>query len=190
MRGGHGPARVLPFSASRRKKKRRRRRRRKKRTPWTSSHSTLGHARRRMRQWHVPRWFPGFGASHAVFPSLFRWPERPGVMAGMDQKDSNVANSLQGRRHPVVTQRQILMVQTVQQTLEIPQLQFVARCSLSACQVLVVPVPFRTCSSSSSTTGAAVQTVQATVWRCRCCSISTFLSTPLLWRRGNSHGLA
>ena len=36
----------------------------------------------------VPRWFSGLGASHAVFPSLFRWPERAGVMVGMDEKDS------------------------------------------------------------------------------------------------------
>ena len=58
---------------------------RKKKTP----RSTLCRAHRRIRQWHVPGWFAGFGASHAVFPSFFSRPQRPGILVCMDEKDSN-----------------------------------------------------------------------------------------------------
>ena len=49
-----------------------------------------GRAHRRHRQWQVPRWFPGFDASHAVFPSSVGMPELPGIFAGMYLKDSGV----------------------------------------------------------------------------------------------------
>ena len=65
-------------------KRRKRKKRRKRRLPRTSSHSTHGRPRRRHRQWHVPGWSPGFGASHAVFPSIVDRPELPGLMVGMD----------------------------------------------------------------------------------------------------------
>ena len=39
------------------------------------------------RQWHVPGWFSGFGASRAVFPSIVGRPELPGLVVGMDEKD-------------------------------------------------------------------------------------------------------
>ena len=53
-----------------------RKRKKRKKTPRTSS--------------HVLGFFPGFGASHAVFPSIVGRPELPGLMVGMDVKDSLV----------------------------------------------------------------------------------------------------
>ena len=51
---------------------RRRKKRKKRKLP------RCGRARRRHRQWHVPGWFSGFGASHAVFPSSVGRPELSG----------------------------------------------------------------------------------------------------------------
>ena len=69
--------------------KRKRKKGRKRKLPKSSSsRSTCGRARRRQRQWHAPGWFPRFDASHAVFPSSVGMPEFPGILAGMDQKDS------------------------------------------------------------------------------------------------------
>ena len=53
-----------------------------------------GRARRRHRQWHVPGWCSGFGASHAVFPSFIGMPEWPAFMVGMDVKDSYAVAAL------------------------------------------------------------------------------------------------
>ena len=69
-----------PSSSSGRKRKKRK----KKKLP------RGGRARRRHRQWQVPRWFLGFDASHAVFPSCVGMPELPSILAGMYLKDSGV----------------------------------------------------------------------------------------------------
>ena len=69
-----------PSSSSGRKRKKRK----KKKLP------RGGRAHRRQRQWQVPRWFPGFDASHAVFPSSVGMPELPGILAGVYLKDSGV----------------------------------------------------------------------------------------------------
>ena len=70
------------------KEEKRRKKKRKKKLPKTSSF-----ARRRHRQWHVPGWFSGFGASHAVFPSIVGRPELPGLMVDVDVKDSFVCHA-------------------------------------------------------------------------------------------------
>ena len=70
------------------KRRRKKKKRRKRRLPRTSSHSTRGRARRRHRPWHVPGWYSGFGASRAVFPSFVGRPELPGIVVGMEEKDS------------------------------------------------------------------------------------------------------
>ena len=72
--------------------------------------------------------------------------------------------------------------QTVQKTVEMPQLQVLNK-------VMDVPVIWQRQvpeSCRGSTTGALVQTVQDTVWKCRSCSLLDKLSTHLLWYRGKS----
>ena len=59
---------------------RKRKKRKKKKLP------RGGRAHRRHRQWQVPRWFSGFDASHAVFPSSVGMPEFPGILAGMARR--------------------------------------------------------------------------------------------------------
>ena len=74
-----------PSSSSKRKRKKKR----KKKLPRSSSHSSLGSARRRLRQWHAR--FAGFLGDvplRAVFPSVVVRPAMLGIMAGMDEKDS------------------------------------------------------------------------------------------------------
>ena len=75
-------------SSSGKRWKRKKKKRKRKLPKSSSSRSTCGRPRRRQRQWHAPGWFPGFDASHAVFPSSVGMPEFPGILAGMDQKDS------------------------------------------------------------------------------------------------------
>ena len=78
-----------PLSKRKRKKRRKKRRkRRKRRAPRTSSHSSSRRARRRPRQWHTRyAGFPG-DPLRAVFSSSVGMPVFPGILAGMDQKDS------------------------------------------------------------------------------------------------------
>ena len=61
---------------------RKRKKRKKKMLP--RGGSSCGRVRRRQRQWHVPGWFPGFGASHAVFSSIVGRPDLPDLLVGMD----------------------------------------------------------------------------------------------------------
>ena len=75
-------------SASSGKRRKRKKRMKRKLPKSSSSRSTCGRARRRQRQWHAPGWFPGFDASHAVFPSSVGMPEFSCILAGMHQKDS------------------------------------------------------------------------------------------------------
>ena len=66
--------------------------------------------------------------------------------------------------------------------MEIPQVQFLHK-------VMDVPVISKRQvpeSRRGSTTGAVVQTVQDTVWKCRSCRLLHKLSTSLLWRRGRT----
>ena len=65
----------------------RKRKKRKKKTPRASSHYTRGRTRRRHRQWHVP-------GSLDVFPSFVGRPERPGILVGMEMKDSYAVAAL------------------------------------------------------------------------------------------------
>ena len=68
---------------------RKRKKRRKRKLPRSSSHSSLGRARRRLRQWHAR--FAGFLGDvplRAVFPSVVVRPAVLGIMAGMDEKYS------------------------------------------------------------------------------------------------------
>ena len=70
-------------------KTRKRKKRRKRRLPRTSSHSSCGRARRRQRQWlGCIAGFPGDVTPRAVFPSSVGMSEFPGILAGMDHKDS------------------------------------------------------------------------------------------------------
>ena len=63
---------------------RKRKKRRKRKLPRSSSHSSLGRARRRLRQWHARFDVP----LRAVCPSVVVRPAMLGIMAGMDEKDS------------------------------------------------------------------------------------------------------
>ena len=82
-------AQVKAMNVLSRRLPRKRKKKRKRKLPRSSSHSSLGRARRRLRQWHarcagllgdVP--FP------AVFPSVVVRLAMVGIMAGMDEKDS------------------------------------------------------------------------------------------------------
>ena len=75
---------------------------------------------------------------------------------------------------PVMPQRQ---VRTVSNSAEYGRLHW--------CSAWVRLLP---CPSLCNDRCRVVQTVQKTVWRCRCCSLLTRLSTSLLWRRGISLG--
>ena len=119
--------------------KRKRKKRRKRRTPRTSSRSSCGRARRRQRQWHTcGAGYPGYGPLRAVFPSVSGRLVMLGIMAGMDQKGFFKFVDI-----PFVPQRQILMVQTIQQTTEFPQLLYVSGgrcpcCAGRACHAALV----------------------------------------------------
>ena len=68
---------------------RKRKKKRKRKLPCSSSHSSLGRARRRLRQWHARyAGLPGDVPFPAVFPSVVVRPAMLGIMAGMDEKDS------------------------------------------------------------------------------------------------------
>ena len=98
-----------PSSAGKRRK---RKKRRKKKTPKASS--SRGRARRRHRQRH----FCGAGSTYfAPFRNVFGRLVMLGIMAGMEQKGFFKFVDI-----PYVLQTQILMVQTIQQTTEFPQL--------------------------------------------------------------------
>ena len=73
---------------------------------------------------------------------------------------------------PVVPQRQVFTV---------PNCAEYGRLHWCSAWVRLLPRP-----SLCNDRCRVVQTVQKTVWRCRCCSLLTRLSTSLLWRRGIS----
>ena len=68
---------------------RKRKKRRKRKLPRSSSHSSFGRARRRLRQWHA-RYvgLPGDVPFPAVFPSVVVRPAMLSIMAVTNQKDS------------------------------------------------------------------------------------------------------
>ena len=119
--------------------KRKRKKRRKRRTLRTSSCSLRGRARRRQRQWHACNaGFPGDVPFRAVFPSVFGRLVMLGIMAGMDQK-----GFFKFVDTAFVPQKQILMVQSILQTTEFPQLLYVSvgrcpYCAGRACQAALV----------------------------------------------------
>ena len=82
--------RRITSSSSSTRKRRRRKKRRKKRTPRTSSHSSLGRARRQKMEvacsWLVC-WFRCFPRC-VVSLSFVGRPELPGIMVGIDVQDS------------------------------------------------------------------------------------------------------
>ena len=78
-------AEALDRADKRRKKKKKRR---KKKTPETSSsRSSCGRARRRHRQWFVPRWLRWFSSSQAVSPSFDGKLMLSGIMGALDEQD-------------------------------------------------------------------------------------------------------
>ena len=54
--------------------------------------------RRRLRQWHVHGWFCWCYSPRAEFLSVVVKPKMPGIMVGMDQKDSDVGDEAQSMR--------------------------------------------------------------------------------------------
>ena len=177
-------AQVKAMTVLSRRLPRKRKKKMKRKLPRSSSHSSLGRARRRLRQWHARyAGLPGDVPFRAVFPSVVVRPTMLGIMAVMNQKDSTtlVVNygsgtcrvaftgydalcvmfhsgvakpksilagmdqimvqtaetvvvpqlqSIQVVDIPFVPQRQFPMVQTIQQTTEIPQMPFVFRWSM------------------------------------------------------------
>ena len=105
--------------------KRKKKKRRKRKTPKTSS--SRGRPHRRLWQWHVPGWswccssrcvpvagFAGYDAHRAVSSFV--------ALADEARGDSTGAVLVQGDM-PVVV-RQVLLINTVQKTVDIPQLPF------------------------------------------------------------------
>ena len=91
--------------------KRKRKKRRKKKTPRSSSHPSLRRAHRRQRQWYVLAGFLGDDSPRAVFPSIV-CGDSTGAVLGQGDMPVVVPSGTFG--------------QTVQKTVDSPQLQSIA----------------------------------------------------------------
>ena len=112
----------------------------------------------------------GDNAPRGVFSSLVRRSMMLGIIAGMDQKGSFKFVDI-----PFVLQRQILMVQSFQQTTEFPQLLYVSGCRCSCCAGRAGSLPCRDAEADSHgqvcwRTIEISQLQYAPGGRCPCCA--------------------
>ena len=135
--------------------------------------------------------FTGYDALCVMFPSGVAKPKMLSILAGMDQIMVQTAEtvvvpqlqSIQVVDIPLVPQRQFPMVQTVQQTTEIPQMPFRVQVVDAPVVQVVLAIPvvvndrcarLRLCSEPS---------------RSRSCSSSSSSTIPCCGAEADSHGL-